>query len=286
MGAYGRSWRKVNLTMVNVYIDDSGTAPDQRIAIASALVIPANRIRLLEVEWENFKEKYGIGEKGFHSAECASRNHKTEFGNWDKDKVTKAFDRVSAITTKYGVYAVSFAVKKTDYDDLMPTKWKNVGGYLHYTWAIKHVLKLLRIWDEATCPTRTVEYFFDWQDGEPKREIEKMMEMEELVRPGKYEGHYSFRKRKEIPALQCTDLLAWMSLAKARLFFENTPMNEHAERVRVKFNAHRSESWLVGATVARGVLAETIRRNLVNSLDEDQRKEWYRLHGAECITRD
>ncbi len=230
--------------MVNVYIDDSGTAPSQRIAIASALIVPASRIRLLENEWSNFREKYEIGEKGFHSSECASRNHKSNYALWDEEKVTKAFDRVSTITMKYGLKAFSFAVKKSDYDDLMPEKWKGVSGYLHYTWATKHVLKLLRDWDATTDPSRPVEYFFDWQEGEPKNEIDKMMSMEEIVHPGKYEGHYSFRRRQEIPALQCTDLLAWMSHSQSRLFYENTPMNEHAERVRVKFTAHRKQSCL------------------------------------------
>jgi hypothetical protein len=32
----GSQWEKVALVMFNVYFDDSGTAPDQRIAIASA----------------------------------------------------------------------------------------------------------------------------------------------------------------------------------------------------------------------------------------------------------
>jgi hypothetical protein len=271
--------------MVNVYIDDSGTAPDQRIAIASALIVPASRIRLLENEWSNFREKYEIGEDGFHSSECASRNHKSEYAEWDEEKVTKAFNRVSTITMKYALGAFSFAVKKSDYDDLMPKKWKDVSGYFHYTWAIKHLLKLLRNWDEATDPSRLVEYFFDWQEGEPKREIEKMMAMEESVRPGKYEGHYSFRKRKEIPALQCTDLLAWTSLSRSRLFYENTPMNEHAERVRAKFTAHRRQSWLIGGTVSRGDLAESISRHLVDTLPEDQKQEWHKLHATECRPR-
>lgn len=273
------------MAMVNIYIDDSGTAPDQRIAIASALIAPASRMRLFENEWSNFCEKYEIGKDGFHSSECASRNHKSEYAKWNEEKVKKAFDRVSAITMKYSLKAFSFAVKKTDYDDLMPKKWKDVGGHLHYTWGIKHVLNLLRRWDEATDPNRPVEYFFDWQEGEPRHEIEKMMSMEESLRPGKYEGHYSFRKRKEVPALQCTDLLAWTSLSRARLVFENTPMNTHAERIRAKFNAHRNKSWLIGATVPRGDLAETIRRRLVNSLPEGQKREWYRLHAKECNPR-
>jgi hypothetical protein len=271
--------------MVNVYIDDSGTAPSQRVAIASALIVPASRIRLLENEWDRFRQKFGIDEKGFHSSECAARNHNSEYAAWDDEKIIKAFDRVGAITMKYGIAAFSFAVKKIDYDDLMPEQWKGVGGYLHYTWAIKHVLRLLRDWEAKTDPSRPVEYFFDWQEGEPKQEIEKLIDMEESLRPGKYQGHYSFRRRKEVPALQCTDLLAWTSLSRARLVVEETPMNPYAERIRVKFVAHRDQAWLVGGLVKRGDLAETIRRHLVEGLPEDQKTEWYKLHASDCIPR-
>ena len=271
--------------MVNVYIDDSGTAPDQRIAIASALIVPVSRTGLLENEWTNFRQKYGIGEKGFHSSECAARNQNSDYSGWSEEKTVLAFDRVSGITMKYGVAAFSFAVKKSDYNDLMPETWKAVGGYLHYTWALKHVLKLVRNWHDKTDPSRSMKYIFDWQEGEPKRELEKLMAMEECLRPGKYEEHYSFKKRKSIPALQCTDLLAWMSLSRARLFFEGTPMNLNAERVRARFVGYRDQQWLVGSTVSRGDLAETIRHHLIDGLSRDQKQEWYRLHSAECTPR-
>jgi hypothetical protein len=268
--------------MVNVYIDDSGTALSQRIAVASALIIPAIRIGRLEVEWANFCEKYEITAKGFHSSECVARNPKSEYANWDDTKVQKALNRVGQITKKYGVRALSFAVKKTDYDDLMPRKWKNFAGRHHYTWAIKHVFSLLRGWRDATNPDNPVEYFFDWQEGEPKKEIETMMSQEEVVRPGQYEDHYSFRKRQDIPALQCTDLLAWSSLAVARQYFEGTPISEHAKRVYKDFRTHRNETWMIGRTIGRQNLADTIRRRLVDNLEEKEKKEWYAHHAKEC----
>jgi len=202
-----------------------------------------------------------------------------------RQKVGNALRRVGQITKKYGVRAFSYAVKKKDYDDLMPEKWKEVAGRYHYTWAIKHVLRLLRDWDAATNPNNPVEYFFDWQEGEAKYEIERMMSQEESVRPGKYEGHYSFRKRKEVPALQCTDLLAWSSFSRARYFFEDTPMNEYAEKVYTDFRDHHNQKWLSGATQIRGNLAETIRRHLIETLEEKEKEEWYAAHAAECIAR-
>jgi hypothetical protein len=276
----GRVWHEVNLAVFNIYIDDSGTAPSQRIAIASALIIPASRILLLESEWSRFLDKYGI--TGFHSSECAFVNPKSEYANWPDDKVTGAFDRVTQITKKYGVRAFSYAVKKSDYDELMPERWKDIGGHKHYTWACKHVLNLIRRWRAQTDPSAPIEYFFDWQEGEPKQEIEEMMRIEEVLRNGEYEGHYAFKKRKDIPALQCTDLIAWTSLCAARLFFEGTPVNKYADRIRRDLATYRNQTWITSASVSRDNLRESIRKFLVDTQrDEEMKREWYAAHAHE-----
>jgi hypothetical protein len=42
--------------MFTAYIDDSGTAPEQKVAIATALVMPAHRIIAFQSEWNTFIE--------------------------------------------------------------------------------------------------------------------------------------------------------------------------------------------------------------------------------------
>ncbi len=54
---YGRRWREVQLAFFSMYLDDSGTTPDQKVAVASALIVPAAQIRRLENEWNNLKKK-------------------------------------------------------------------------------------------------------------------------------------------------------------------------------------------------------------------------------------
>src|SRR5271155_4361077 len=44
-------WRDVFLAMFRAYIDDSGTDPEQQVAIASMLIMPATRIPALDREW-------------------------------------------------------------------------------------------------------------------------------------------------------------------------------------------------------------------------------------------
>jgi len=52
VSARGTRWKKVHLAMFTVYVDDSGTDPNQAVAIASAWVIPGPQIIRLESEWD------------------------------------------------------------------------------------------------------------------------------------------------------------------------------------------------------------------------------------------
>ena len=140
---WGSRWRKVRVSYFTTYLDDSGTAPGQRVAIATALVIPANRIIALEGEWKHLKEKEGFTD--FHTSESVARNYKSEFAKWDDVKQERVFLRVRQIIKKYGAKIYSFAVNKKDYDDLMPDDLREYVGD-HYTWAIRHLLGHLAAW--------------------------------------------------------------------------------------------------------------------------------------------
>lgn len=248
--------------MFNVYIDDSGTAPDQRIAIASALIMPARRILALESEWKGFKGKYGIGPKGFHASECANRNPKCDCASWDDRKLEKAFQRVQQLTVKYSVRAVSYALTKADYDDVVPQRWKEFAGNNHYAWVVRHVLRIIEKWSDDVESRSKLEYIFDFEQGPTKVAIKEAMSQYELLRPGRYEGKYSFRKRSEWAGLQCADLFAWACLGGARLTFEKTPIHPLAEST---LRAYRKQpnNWMIAGANNREDLRRSVEKNLV-----------------------
>src|ERR1700730_2017872 len=124
--------------MFSLYIDDSGTSPSKPIAIATALIIPAQQIIRLENEWNALRKKYGFTE--FHTSEFVARNSKSEFANWDEQKQERLFSRVRQISKKYGVRAVSIAVNKKDYDEVVPQSYRSYIGKEHYTWAIRQLI--------------------------------------------------------------------------------------------------------------------------------------------------
>src|ERR1700728_3249206 len=56
---------EIRAIMFTVYIDDSGTDPNQLVAVAAALIIPTKQIPSLESNWKAFGEKHKFS--NFHS---------------------------------------------------------------------------------------------------------------------------------------------------------------------------------------------------------------------------
>jgi hypothetical protein len=213
--------------MFDVYLDDSGTSPDQQVAIATALVIPAQKIAGLEREWNNLRIKEGF--LCFHMAEFVARNQKSDFANWDNEKRTRVYTRVKQITRKYGVAAFSFAVLKKDYDEIVTEPWREHFGIDHYAWALRHVMAFLDDWRLAR-PIPPLAYIFDWMGG-PKdarhKAVRTVMDQQEYLaieakRPGEYTG-YNFRHQKDFAGLQCVDPIAWSCYQVALEQFKGTP---------------------------------------------------------------
>jgi hypothetical protein len=256
--------------MFSVYIDDSGTAPDQPVAMASALIIPAKQIVALDKEWETFSAKNGFS--SFHSSECVFRNAKSEFAQWSDDKVLKVTERIRQICSKYAVRAFSFAVTKDDYDSTLEPEMKELFGKFHYTWAIQHLLLMCAMWSASGDRIAPLRYIFDWMDrsqAKAKAEIEDVMYMYDRSRPGQF-SDYSFRRREDIPALQCADLLAWSSYQVARHHFFDKPLHPIAD---INYQGFRSfgDEWLAARSITRKDLRQWVERSVEPRTDDLKR---------------
>jgi hypothetical protein len=202
--------------MFTVYIDDSGTDPNQKLAVASAMIFPNARIQAMEREWSNFKAKENFS--CFHMSEFVASNPKSEFAGWDEQKKQRVFDRVKQIVMKYTVQGYSFAVNKKDYDDIVVGDWRACFGGHHYTWGLRHALARIYDWRVGK-PIPPLQCVFDWmgKPSDPRRkEIEEVLEMAELMSledgraPGEF-TNYSFGHLRDIAGLQCVDMVGWIS---------------------------------------------------------------------------
>lgn len=259
----GKWWKEVLLAMFTIYVDDSGTAPEQKIAIASALIVPAKRIVSFDREWDALKKEEGFS--CLHTAEFAYLNSHSEFANWGDIKQHRVATRISHLAKKYGMRAFSFAVNKDDYDSVVPIECelRELCGKYHYTWAIRHTLKFVDEWAKINSPQHPLEYVFDWmkktgKEKEKRDEIEAAMSQAEWIaglqgRPGSFE-HYSFRKRCELAPLQCADVLAWTCYQHALLEFRDKAMHSIAQKFCQDFARYRGKTWLTPVTVTRANL--------------------------------
>jgi Protein of unknown function (DUF3800) len=274
LSAYGGKWKEVTLVMFTVFVDDSGTAPDQPVAIAGALIIPAIQIPNLEADWAAFGARDGF--TYFHSSECAAKNYKSQFAKWDDAKVEKAFERARRIIKKRTSRAFAFAVHKEDFDAEAPAEYREVGGENHYTWALRTLLNVLVQWHREREIIPPFEFVFDWAEGIVREEIEMLMAQFESIFPGMFEGHYSFRKKQDVPGLQCADVLAWTYYGTARQVFRKVPMNAIAKNSFIDFSSHQNRQWLNALTFERKALREAIAFDMADTSSMQARAQWFR----------
>ena len=274
LSAFGSRWADRDLVMFTVYLDDSGCSdPKHPVAIAAALIIPAKQIISLESEWASFKEKHRFSD--FHSSECVARNRKSDFANWSDEEVAAAFSRARQILTRKASKAVSYTIHKSDFDAAAPSEWRQVGGHNHYTWALRNLINALVSWHGKRRISTPFEFVFDQTGKQEKVEIDMLMSQFESVFPGKFEGHYSFRNRPEVPGLQAADILAWTCFAMSRLKFRDVPMSAIAEESFKHFSGYRGGEWLDALTHEREELRGVIAMDRADAVGEQQRRDWY-----------
>lgn len=281
VSAWGSRWQHVNLAMFTAYIDDSGTDPQQQVANATVLIIPANRIIALESEWTRLREKENFS--NWHTSEfvARARNPKSEFANWDDAKHERVFRRVREICKKYCVQPMSFSVYKKDYDEVVLPHLPYADRY-HYTWAIRSLLSHTERWRAFTKLPEPLEYVFSWM-GEKRhntrrQEIEDLMdqaeeESKEKGIPGEFE-HWTFRRSREIPGLQCVDALAWSVYQYGLLVFCKKPLCEDAKVAWNDFGKYLGGKWGFDVTVTRKNLQTWVEKELADGRSEKRFREW------------
>lgn len=271
--------------MFTVYIDDSGTDPNQPIAIATCLIVPAARIVALDGEWNRLTEREHFPE--FHMSECVANNKDSCFSEWDDNKKRRVISRVRQIGKKFGSQVISLSVYKADYDAVVTDELREFAGAFHYTWAIRNMIGILDKWARSKNLSLPFEYIYDWMDPkaqrEAKAEIDTVMAQAEHLaiqagKPGRYTG-YSFRHRQEIPGLQCNDALAWTCYQFSQLAHLKIPLSDIAEECWNDYFAHPTNDWLYATTMTRAQLEDWVRREKEQGLpDLDRFREWYAKH--------
>jgi hypothetical protein len=195
----------------------------------------------------------------------SSKNKEKDFVGWDDDKRARVYERVRQITKKYGAWATSLAVKKSEYDAIIPENLRKLTGRFHYSWAVRHVLDRLCTWRirSGTIPT-PLEYVFSWMEprDERKKEVEIVISQSaEAAKQAGYEGefnNYSFRQPSLLPGLQCVDFVAWISYRFALHAYFKEELSEEAHTGWKDIATYEKGEWFTGVTIRESQLRKFV----------------------------
>jgi Protein of unknown function (DUF3800) len=283
VSAWGRRWRQVEIAMFTIFVDDSGTSPSQRVAVAAALLIPAGQILRLEKEWNALKEKEKFS--SFHMSEFVANNRRSEFANWDGTKKQRVFNRVLQISKKYGIQSFSFTVHKKDYEETVSGAFRDCVGRSHYTWCVNHLIGFIEGWRSRPPIVRPVEYIFDWMEPKDERRIEIQSAMAQAEYFSKERGlrsdgfsNYSFRRRETIPGLQCVDVIGWTSYQYGLHSIFKTPLQPFAQQSWKHFKGGAAKyGWLQAVTVTKANLQNWVNLETGDGSTLELFRKWQAL---------
>jgi hypothetical protein len=153
-------------------------------------------------------------------------------------------------------------VHKSDYDAAVPVEDRPLFGHYHYTYAIRNLLAFLDNWACRTGVEHPLEFVFDWMDEKTqpiqKQEIEDSLARSEKTRPGRFAGHYSFRKRKEVPGLQCVDLIGWTCYRFGLNTFGGPPLTDLQSECWQDFTTYKKGEWLTSIGQTKQQIREAV----------------------------
>lgn len=272
--------------MFTLYVDDSGTRPTHKIAVASGLIVPGAKIPALDSEWNIFRKQEGF--ECFHASACnagrKSKDAKSEFRDWDEEKIARVFERTRCMAKKYGLLAISSAVNKRDYDEEIPSEYKKYSGRYHYTWCLSYAVAMAERWrlSAAQRSKHPFEFIFSWMDqndNPAKREVEDVMlyserASRELGRVGDYEN-VTFKRSSVVPALQLVDGIAWASNRYALHQIHGTDIPERAEQSWKHFGGDLGpDGWLLAFHANRQQLRKYVQKEQADGRTLARFRRW------------
>ncbi len=246
--------------MFTIYIDDSGTSPEHRMAVAAGIVIPATRIRKFDSEWRRFLQDERIPE--FHASECLARNQHSPFSAWDDERVRRVFARVRQLTIRFSIRGFCIGIHKLDYDEVLTADMKAAVGNSHYTWALSSLIGLAD--DLSRQQGAPMTYVFDNAGKAIKREVTDALEFMESMEQGRYAGCWIFGKRSETPALQAVDLFAWTCFQQFRRSRFGNPIPDLVYETDLGYEQGRRGTWRTVQSLNREGIEKWVSENRDN----------------------
>lgn len=234
--------KNVQVAMLTLYVDDSGTGPTQGVAVAAGWIAPTHSWNLFDRDWQRLQngvDKFNC----MHMAEFVGGHG--EFVGWGLDKKRRLATNMRTLIKKRARKGFALAVTKTDFDQSVPAQLRALGFENHYTYAVRRVMGMIHEWRiQEKLMNEPIEYIFDFMDKHDprRREIERVFEV--IGDPNGNFDYYGvqeepiFRNKKAIPPLQAADVLAWTVYNAVAKDVENKNLNPLAVESAKDFVSH------------------------------------------------
>src|ERR1700685_674430 len=238
-----------------MYIDDSGTSPDQAIAVAAGFIAPLKAWIEFENEWNAARAIPGDEFKCMHMVDFVSGiNKKSEFLNWsDLSKKQRILQRLRGIIKHSCLKAFALGVVKKDFELIVPPSLRLQGFENHYVYAIRRVLGMIAGWRQDNMAGEPIEYYFDWQEkgDSVRKEIEKVFSAAEgqddaFKLFGLKKCGYGFREKESVLPLQAADIFAWTIYQAMLNEIEKKKVTLLAQETFQDFYLHNNRNFMEG----------------------------------------
>jgi hypothetical protein len=218
------------MAFTTIHYDDSGTDPNQKIAVAACYVATPEQWIEFCRNWDEIdrEEHFGV----FHMAVFAANQKDSPFENWDRVKKKRVLRKLCSVITTRAEVGFARAVSKKDYDAVIVDSFRRYCGEFHYTFTLRQCAGAVALHRKTYHEKSSMRCIFDWMaKGNAKREITSVMdaaliksEIEKQTTGVMSLEGYSFEKKSVVIPLQAADILAWTIYQKMQKLLSNKPI--------------------------------------------------------------
>lgn len=224
--------------MLTVYLDDSGTSPNQEIAVVAGYLGSVIQWERFNKRWKALLSKYGIAR--MHRVDL--ENFQGEFKNWTPDRRKEFLKKAHSIIRQCTYVAVGNSVRKADFDEAIPKEnfVKKVSGI--YGWCAQACIVSIYRWCKRYNYEQPIQFFFE-AGTRGQGQVQSMFEHlygNESYRQKWHIAGWSFHDKSLMP-LQAADFIAY----EYYKLTENQVMSHGKRPVRLSardlFREHETE---------------------------------------------
>jgi len=226
----------VMIDALTVYVDDSGSNTESKIAAAAFCVSTVERWQKLLQKWQKIAAQAGFDLKDFHMTEFVAcrrdkpceqcqhgKNVNHPWKSWSDGKRKTVLTRMARTLVANVEFGIGHAITKADYDEHVlqsPARFlaNEPIGEQYFTFAVQKCGGSLAEWRAAKSRIVPLKFVFDTASTREKREIASVFfgaanyraqhinGIEQWFNP---EEGVAYESRKSVHQLLTADILAW-----------------------------------------------------------------------------